>query len=684
MPAGTQPAKIGYSGAANTPEFDPFKPQQKTVPEPATQSTTPAYASVSPIQTKQEPTEPAVVSSSTIDEQVIPKNNLTLDKLAQKGTYVDMAGLTRYSDGSPVPAPIGATGGDNSTWEANGARYGAAPRYVSGDDPESQKINDLIAGMKSSLDASTKQQLDAIEQNHNVEYAMQKDANARAEKARSATLLNLGTSRYAPFAASGTTLAQTSYGLQQLQAIDAKENAAIANVRKAQSDGDMQLMDKALATVQDIRKQKQEAAQKLIETQQARIKKAQDQEIQASRDSALVDLVRQGVTDPRQLLQYLNYDEQGNLIGDFTAAEIEKTLASIMPKGLSDIAKTAAQNGAPQDVVSKIVNAQDLAGAYAAAGDYIQNGSGIVGEYQFYARQAKAAGQTPVDFNTYQNIDANRKAKVAAAAGGGGGRGGGGKPAQLSDTEQAWVTAVLNGNATMQQVPAGLRNNVALGLTQQPAEAYSPLAASRFTMASNRIVSNFTKLPQYELTANGLPYLERIDAAMQTPGSVSDQDLLDSLVKLNTAGNAITEAQVKLITDGKSFSDSMGVAANKLKNGGVLSDNQRQQIQKIAKAIYANYAKGYQPVYDQATKQLKAAGIPEAFWTIPNLNDLSARGGYGGTASTGNEIIRSEDAAKQSVIDYGTKNPSQQAHIKELSKEYPNYSDIAQILGISQ
>jgi protein MpaA len=78
---------------------------------------------------------------------------------------------------------------------------------------------------------------------------------------------------------------------------------------------------------------------------------------------------------------------------------------------------------------------------------------------------------------------------------------------------------------------------------------------------------------------------------MKTPGSVSDQDLLDSLTKLNTAGNAITDAQVKLVTDGKSWADSVGTAFNKLQNGGVLSNNQRQQIQKWCEATRAEVKK---------------------------------------------------------------------------------------------
>lgn len=193
-------------------------------------------------------------------------------------------------------------------------------------------------------------------------------------------------------------------------------------------------------------------------------------------------------------------------------------------------------------------------------------------------------------------------------------------------TIASWVKQVQQGIA-ITAVPSGIRSKVVVALNDSPTTTYSPLAASRFTNAATKIATNFIQLPQYQLTANGLPYLQRIEAAEQNPGSIADSDLLDSITKLNTAGNAISDAQVKLVTDGQSISDWANVLKNKLGNGGVLSNNQRTQIESLAKSIYANYAKGYQPVYDQVTSQLKAAGIPEPFWSIPDLNDLAIKGG---------------------------------------------------------
>ncbi len=197
---------------------------------------------------------------------------------------------------------------------------------------------------------------------------------------------------------------------------------------------------------------------------------------------------------------------------------------------------------------------------------------------------------------------------------------------------KAWMDQIHSGNATMQNVPAPLKTSVAEAMSGEGKGQYSPLAGARLTLESSRITKPFTDMSAYKLTADGKPYLERIQAALATPGSVSDQDLLDSLTKLNTGGNAVTEAQVSLVTHGKSFSDMVNTFKNKFKNGGVLSNDQRQQVSTIANQIYANYQKGYQPIYEAAAAKLKAANIPEAFWTIPNLNAINGAGAGGGNA----------------------------------------------------
>jgi hypothetical protein len=145
---------------------------------------------------------------------------------------------------------------------------------------------------------------------------------------------------------------------------------------------------------------------------------------------------------------------------------------------------------------------------------------------------------------------------------------------------------------------------------------------SRLSTASNRIVSNYVKSPAYTAVASAVPYIQRLSAAKANPGSISDADLLDSLVKINTGGGQITEAQANLITGGRSVSDTLNVWKKKAQNGGVLSDSQRKQAFDLANQVFKNYQNAYTPIYKQATAQLSQAKIPQSLWTIPDWNTL--------------------------------------------------------------
>jgi len=52
-------------------------------------------------------------------------------------------------------------------------------------------------------------------------------------------------------------------------------------------------------------------------------------EIMQSRMQAVQQLVEQGVSDPEQIIQYLNYDDEGNEVGDFTEEEVMEYLQNI-------------------------------------------------------------------------------------------------------------------------------------------------------------------------------------------------------------------------------------------------------------------------------------------------------------------------------------------------------------------
>lgn len=170
---------------------------------------------------------------------------------------------------------------------------------------------------------------------------------------------------------------------------------------------------------------------------------------------------------------------------------------------------------------------------------------------------------------------------------------------------------------------------------------YNPLAERRLAMTANSITSNFQKLPIVEAVGQGQLYLPRIKAAAENPGSIGDAELLDSIVKLNTGGNAITDAQIQLITNYGSFKDKLSVLVNKFQKGGALSTDQRKQLVDIAKTTFDNYKKAYQPAYDAVTKNLTDAKIPKQFWGILDLNKLSSQTQSDTSSATGDADYQS-------------------------------------------
>jgi hypothetical protein len=161
------------------------------------------------------------------------------------------------------------------------------------------------------------------------------------------------------------------------------------------------------------------------------------------------------------------------------------------------------------------------------------------------------------------------------------------------------------------------------------------MEAQRYTSAGNNIIKNYLSLPAYKIYSNASPYLARIEAAGSVPGSVSDNELLDSVIKLNTGGGQITEAQVATITGGRSFADTVNVFSNKFKKGGVLSTDQRKQLTDLAHAVYTQYQKQYTPIRDAMYKAFDTSQIPEQYRDmIPDLNSLSQVGGAAATYST--------------------------------------------------
>ena len=211
--------------------------------------------------------------------------------------------------------------------------------------------------------------------------------------------------------------------------------------------------------------------------------------------------------------------------------------------------------------------------------------------------------------------------------------------ANIPDNDPAvlgYVNAIHSGLGSLRSVPMNMRGAVARVLAAETDPSGSPTITALQTSAAKKITDPYTSNPRYTLYANAQPFLDRLKAAASMNSSVGDPDLLDSLTKLETGGNAITEGMVSTNLLGQSIKDKINVIKNKYTaQGGVLSEDQRKQVVQLGQTIYDNYKAGYKDVYTAATKQLNAAKIPSQYWTIPDLNQFESGGNQSNIAPAG-------------------------------------------------
>lgn len=396
-------AKLG----SGVPTFNSSNPTNYTATPP--QSPVPKLP--------EQPAKPVTSFSSDTANQYNTDNTQKLQTLKNTGLTLGPDGLARYSDQSFASAPSDAVQGEDGSWQSGGVKYALGPANAT--DPALTEINDKITQMKTQFDATSRANIDNIQQQFNGVLKEQTDINSRAQSSLGQSLLMSGSSRYAQLSSSGEMTQLMSSGLKTLSDLNVKENSAVIAAQQAQDSGDMQLMDKQITLAEQARKDKQDAAKTLSDKITSKNEKMQAQKIQASRDSAVASLLAQGITDPNQMLDFLNKKDNGESSGgDFTAKEITDALANLNPnaKEIVSVMGDASKFGATPDVLKAIGSSKTLAEAYQAAGKYLQDPTSNANMYNSYVQRTSAAGQTPVSAEKFLDTQKANQAFSSAYA----------------------------------------------------------------------------------------------------------------------------------------------------------------------------------------------------------------------------------------------------------------------------
>ena len=269
-----------------------------------------------------------------------------------------------------------------------------------------KEVNDSLEQYKINAPIENQRMIDQIKAKYDKKRAILEQNMANLAGVHEKMGYASGGNRYTQAQSAGILTNDANNLLIRMSELDSLEAGELLDASNARNQNDWDLLQKKMSTLDKLNNDKIQALKDLNEIASKELKET----AQITKETAIADLYSQGVTDVAGIVKGLA--NKGIVT---TIKETAEALKNIVPAGLDELVKTIRTNGAPQDVIQKVLSSGDINSAYENAGEYASGGTGIIGEYNFYKAQALSKGQNPVDFNTYQNLDANRKISIAKA-----------------------------------------------------------------------------------------------------------------------------------------------------------------------------------------------------------------------------------------------------------------------------
>lgn len=237
---------------------------------------------------------------------------------------------------------------------------------------EEDEINSTFGDITKGWDQTTQNLMSSYKNLYAERIADQRISNSEAERSARASNIRTGVARYAPNQARNILSSVETAGLKKIKDLSLEEATLLSQAQQSLQDKKYTAFVAKRNEIKELRNKRLTEISKLNEE----ARKQRDEQIkkqrQATRDAAVADLVKQGVKDPADMLDLLNYDESGKLVGDFTADEIDKVLKVVSPdaslehldsdyrtyKYLKDIGDPAVKGLGYMDYVKAISNAK--------------------------------------------------------------------------------------------------------------------------------------------------------------------------------------------------------------------------------------------------------------------------------------------------------------------------------------
>ncbi len=267
--------------------------------------------------------------------KIIDPNKQIIDQKSKENAITDARNV-----GGLTPEEISGLGGDVKNYDFHAASGLYVPKGTEGGisgllnvSPDEQAINTAFDAQKGLLDASTQNVIKSITDLYGERKQALQQQNTNATESFRNLGLRTGMARYSGGSFKGMLNSVEQSGLQRLTNLASEEAGKIAEAERARTNGEYTLFAKKRDEVTALKKEKATTIEKLRTEAVKENQKIKDTTIRSSRDSAIAGLLQQGISDPSQMLDYLNFDQQGNRTGDFTIKEVTDSLKALSPDG---------------------------------------------------------------------------------------------------------------------------------------------------------------------------------------------------------------------------------------------------------------------------------------------------------------------------------------------------------------
>lgn len=264
-------------------------------------------------------TQPAsltLINPTTGQTQTLTGNSITADQVQ-----------TLQSQGYQVSERVGDI--PSSVFSSTQAQTQANADLASA----AKDFNDLKAGLSQFTvsDAALQSQIQGITQQWDARIADMQRINDARKQSIFTTGIRTG-SQYSGGlggAFGGIIAEEERQGVQRIGDLEGAKQSAIAAAQEAARTQNWKVYAEQVSYAEKAYTEKLAAVKELNKTVAENNKKIQEQLRSATVDSAISSLIQQGVTDPAQIIDALNYDNNGNLIGDVSMKEITDTIKSM-------------------------------------------------------------------------------------------------------------------------------------------------------------------------------------------------------------------------------------------------------------------------------------------------------------------------------------------------------------------